>query len=306
MPDDRVHQPGGRDPLAPGTGGGKDGIPDGDPRDLHRRLDEVEGLLRESGARLVQAEKMAELGNLLAGIAHEINTPLASISSNTDTTALALQKLKGLIASEFPDEASLSRQRFEDAVSIAGESLRMSRLACDRILKLVAGLRGFARHDDLRMQKANVHEGIESTLALVAHELKGRIQVVKQYGDLPEIECSPDQLNQVFMNILVNAAQAIEGPGEIRIRTWQEGDTIRISIADSGTGIPADLARKIFDSGFTTKKPGQGTGLGLAISSRIVQAHGGRIELGSGAGRGATFTIVLPIRTTEERKTNEH
>jgi len=306
MPDDRVHQPGGRDPLAPGTGGGKDGIPDGDPRDLHRRLDEVEGLLRESGARLVQAEKMAELGNLLAGIAHEINTPLASISSNTDTTALALQKLKGLIASEFPDEASLSRQRFEDAVSIAGESLRMSRLACDRILKLVAGLRGFARHDDLRMQKANVHEGIESTLALVAHELKGRIQVVKQYGDLPEIECLPDQLNQVFMNILVNAAQAIEGPGEIRIRTWQEGDTIRISIADSGTGIPADLARKIFDSGFTTKKPGQGTGLGLAISSRIVQAHGGRIELGSGAGRGATFTIVLPIRTTEERKTNEH
>ena len=306
MPDDRVHQPGGRDPLAPGTGGGKDGIPDGDPRDLHRRLEEVEGLLRESGARLVQAEKMAELGNLLAGIAHEINTPLASISSNTDTTALALQKLKGLIASEFPDEASLSRQRFEDAVSIAGESLRMSRLACDRILKLVAGLRGFARHDDLRMQKANVHEGIESTLALVAHELKGRIQVVKQYGDLPEIECSPDQLNQVFMNILVNAAQAIEGPGEIRIRTWQEGDTIRISIADSGTGIPADLARKIFDSGFTTKKPGQGTGLGLAISSRIVQAHGGRIELGSGAGRGATFTIVLPIRTTEERKTNEH
>ena len=306
MPDDRVHQPGGRDPLAPGTGGGKDGIPDGDPRDLHRRLDEVEGLLRESGARLVQAEKMAELGNLLAGIAHEINTPLASISSNTDTTALALQKLKGLIASEFPDEASLSRQRFDDAVSIAGESLRMSRLACDRILKLVAGLRGFARHDDLRMQKANVHEGIESTLALVAHELKGRIQVVKQYGDLPEIECLPDQLNQVFMNILVNAAQAIEGPGEIRIRTWQEGDTIRISIADSGTGIPADLARKIFDSGFTTKKPGQGTGLGLAISSRIVQAHGGRIELGSGAGRGATFTIVLPIRTTEERKTNEH
>ena len=306
MPDDRENQPSGRDPHAPETGGGKETTFAGDPRDLHRRLDEVEGLLRESRARLVQAGKMAELGNLVAGIAHEMNTPLASISSNTDTIALAVQKMRGLIASEYADEASHARRRFEDALSIAEESLRTSRLACDRLLRLVNGLRGFARHDELLRQKANLHEGIESTLRLIAHELKGRIQVVREYGDLPEIECFPDQLNQVFMNILVNAAQAIEGPGEIRIRTWRDRDTVRISISDNGGGIPADLVPKVFDSGFTTKKAGEGTGLGLSISSKIVQAHGGRIELESGAGRGATFTIVLPVRTTEERKTNEH
>jgi signal transduction histidine kinase len=290
----------------PDTGIGK-GVPlQGDARNLPGRLDEVEELLRESKARLAQAEKMAELGNLVAGIAHEMNTPLASISSNTDTIALVLQKLHGLVVSEFPDESSAARRRFEESLSIAEESLRTSRLACDRILKLVGALRGFARHDDLRMQKADVHAGIESTLALVAHELKGRIKIFKEYGDLPEIECYPDQLNQVFMNLLVNAAQAIAGPGEIRIRTWRDRDTIRISISDSGGGIPAELTSKVFDQGFTTKKAGEGTGLGLSICNKIVQAHGGRIELDGGAGRGATFTIVLPVRTTEERKTNEH
>jgi two-component system NtrC family sensor kinase len=306
MQDDRDDQPAGREPPASGTSGGKERTPSGDSRNLPGRLSEVEGQLSDARARLAQAEKMAELGNLVAGIAHEMNTPLASISSNTDTIALAMQKMTELIAAEFPDESSPARRRFEDALSIAGESLRTNRLACDRILKLVGGLRAFARHDQPRMQKADVHEGIESTLVLVAHELKGRIRVVKEYGDLPRIECFPDQLNQVFMNILVNAAQAIEGPGEIRIRTWQDGNTVRISISDSGRGIPADLASKIFESGFTTKRAGEGTGLGLSISSKIVQAHGGRIELGSGAGRGAAFTIVLPLRTTEERKTNEH
>jgi two-component system NtrC family sensor kinase len=305
MQDDMDHQPGGREPVTSGPGSEKERPPSGDPGDLSGRLSEVENLLRESRARLAQAEKMAELGNLVTGIAHEMNTPLASISSTTDTIALALQKLTELIASEFPDEASPARRRLEDALSIAGVSLRTSRLACDRILKLVGGLRAFARHDELRLQKADIHEGIENTLAIVAHELKGRIRVVREYGDLPEIECFPDQLNQVFMNLLVNAAQAIEGPGEIRIRTWQDGDTIRISVSDSGSGIPADLTSKVFDSGFTTKKAGEGTGLGLSISNKIVQAHGGRIELEGGAGRGATFTVVLPARLTEERKTNE-
>jgi signal transduction histidine kinase len=306
MQDDADHEPDRRNqPASPKEIGKESPLP-GDAHDLPGRLDEVEGLLRESTARLAKAEKMAELGNLVAGIAHEMNTPLASISSNTDTIALVLQKMSGLIVSEFPDEASAVRRRFEEALSMATESLRTSRLACDRILKLVSALRGFARQDDLRIQKADVHAGIESTLAVVAHELKGRIKVVKEYGDLPEIECYPDQLNQVFMNLLVNAAQAIAGPGEIRITTFHDGDTVRISISDSGSGIPAELVSRVFDSGFTTKHAGEGTGLGLSISKKIVQAHGGRIELDGGAGRGATFTIVLPVRTTEERKTNEH
>jgi len=306
MQGDGDHRPDRRNQPVSTRGGGKEVPLPGDGSKLPGSLDEVEGLLRESRARLAQAEKMAELGNLVAGIAHEMNTPLASVSSNTDTIALVLQKLSGLIVSEFPDESSPARRRFEEALSIAAESLRTSRLACDRILRLVGALRGFARHDDLRMQKADLHAGIESTLALVAHELKGRIKVVKEYGDLPEIECYPDQLNQVFMNLLVNAAQAITGPGEIRIRTSRDRDMVRISISDSGSGIPAELVSRVFDSGFTTKKAGEGTGLGLSISNRIVQSHGGRIELDGGAGRGATFTIVLPVRTTGERKTNEH
>ena len=306
MQGDGDHRPDRRNQPVSTRGGGKELPLPGDGSNLPGRLDEVEGLLRESRARLAQAEKMAELGNLVAGIAHEMNTPLASVSSNTDTLALVLQKLSGLIVSEFPDESSPARRRFEEALSIAAESLRTSRLACDRILRLVGALRGFARHDDLRMQKADLHAGIESTLALVAHELKGRIKVVKEYGDLPEIECYPDQLNQVFMNLLVNAAQAITGPGEIRIRTSRDRDMVRISISDSGSGIPTELVSRVFDSGFTTKKAGEGTGLGLSISNRIVQAHGGRIELDGGAGRGATFTIVLPVRTTGERKANEH
>jgi two-component system NtrC family sensor kinase len=306
MPDDTRNQPSGRDSQAPDSGSGEEPAAAGNPLDIHGRVAELESLLQESKTRLAQAEKMAELGNLVAGIAHEMNTPLASISSNTDTLALILQQIRGVIYSEFREEASPARRQLEEGLSLAEESLRTSRLACDRLLKLVAGLRGFARHDRMQPQAVDVHQCVDSTLSLINHELKGRIQVVKEYGDLPEIECFPDQLNQVFMNILVNAAQAIAGRGEIRIRTWQEGETVRISISDSGRGIPADLAHKLFEPGFTTKKAGEGTGLGLSISRRIVQAHGGRIDLESTPGPGATFTIILPVRATVERKTNEH
>jgi two-component system NtrC family sensor kinase len=306
MPDDARNKPSGRDSQAPDSGSSEERAAAGNPLEIQGRVAEIESLLQESKTRLAQAEKMAELGNLVAGIAHEMNTPLASISSNTDTLALTLQQLRGVIYSEFPDEASPTRRRLEEGLSIAEESLRTNRLACDRILKLVAGLRGFARHDQMQRQVVDIHQCIDSTLTLINHELKGRVQVIKEYGDLPEIECFPDQLNQVFMNILVNAAQAIEGRGEIRIRTWQEGDTVRISISDSGRGIPADLTPKVFEPGFTTKKAGEGTGLGLSISRKIVQAHGGRIDLESSPGQGATFTIVLPFHATGERKTNEH
>ena len=273
-------------------------------RALRERLREVESLLEESRAGLAQAGKMAELGGLLAGIAHEINTPLASISSNTDNLSVALQRLRGLIGAIDPGLAESARRECEEALAIAEEALRTNRIACDRVLKIVGGLRTFARRDEIAPQKANIHEGIEGTLALLAHEIKRRIRVVKEYELRRELLCFPDQLNQVFMNILINAAQAIENQGEIRIRTWEEGDKVRISIADNGKGIPAELQSRIFDSGFTTKKAGEGTGLGLAISRRIVEAHGGTIEFKSDPGRGTTFTIVLPARTAEEMETN--
>jgi signal transduction histidine kinase len=166
-------------------------------------------------------------------------------------------------------------------------------------------LRNFARLDEAERKKADLHEGIESTLTLVAHELKGRVTVIKDFGDIPEIECYPNQLNQVFMNMLINASQAIEGEGEIRIRTWQQDGTIRIAISDSGKGIPPEFQSKVFDPGFTTKRAGLGTGLGLSICLKIVEDHGGRIELESNVGRGTTFTIVLPLEGAAERNPHE-
>jgi signal transduction histidine kinase len=273
-------------------------------RELEKKFEEKQALLFESQAQLLQAEKMAALGSLVAGIAHEINTPLASINSNNDIFALTFDKVKGIVQDHVPPETLQPGGDLRDFLSMIEDAIRTNRLACERIVKIVRSLRNFARLDEAERKKVDIHEGIESTLTLVAHELKRRIRVVKEFGAVREIECYPNQLNQVFMNILVNASQAIEGEGEIRIRTWEEGPTLRIAITDNGKGIPAEIMPKIFDPGFTTKKAGLGTGLGLSICYRIIQDHGGRIDVVSEPGRGTTFTVVLPIPAATERKMN--
>jgi PAS domain S-box-containing protein len=270
-------------------------------RSLEGQFSEKHKLLLESQAQLMQAEKMAALGSLVAGVAHEINTPLGSINSNNDIFALTFKKVQNLLKSQAAPDPQGEEQ---EVVEILADAIRTNRLACERIVKIVRSLRNFARLDEAERKKVDIHEGIESTLTLVAHELKRRIKVIKEFGAVREIECYPNQLNQVFMNMLVNASQAIEGEGEIRIRTWEEDDTVRIAISDNGKGISPELQAKVFDPGFTTKKAGLGTGLGLSICLKIVQDHGGRIELESEAGRGTTFTIVLPIIETAERKAN--
>ena len=270
-------------------------------RSLEGQFSEKHKLLLESQAQLLQAEKMAALGSLVAGVAHEINTPLGSINSNNDIFALTFQKVQNLLKAQAAPDPQGEEQ---EVVEIVKDAIRTNRLACERIVKIVRSLRNFARLDEAERKKVDIHEGIESTLTLVAHELKRRIKVIKEFGVVREIECFPNQLNQVFMNMLVNASQAIEGEGEIRIRTWEEDDTVRIAISDNGKGIPPEFQAKVFDPGFTTKKAGLGTGLGLSICLRIVQDHGGRIELESEVGRGTTFTIVLPIIETAERKAN--
>jgi signal transduction histidine kinase len=168
-------------------------------------------------------------------------------------------------------------------------------------------VRIFARLDEVDSKKANIHEGIESTLTLLAHELRGRATVVREFGQVPEIECYPNALNQVFVNMIVNAVQAIErddGSGQIRIRTWEEDGAVRIAITDNGKGISPEARARIFEAGFTTKRAGIGTGLGLSICQKIVQKHGGRIEVATEVGQGSTFTIVLPIEEARERKSN--
>jgi signal transduction histidine kinase len=273
-------------------------------RGLEQKFEEKKRLLLESQAQLVQAEKMAALGSLVAGIAHEINTPLASINSNNDIFTLTFQRVQEMVLQHVPQESLQPGGDLRDVLSMIDDAIRTNRMACERIVKIVRSLRNFARLDEAERKKVDIHEGIESTLTLVAHELKRRINVIKEFGAVREIECYPNQLNQVFMNILVNASQAIEGIGEIRIRTWEEDNTVRVSISDNGKGIPPEIQTKIFDPGFTTKKAGLGTGLGLSICYRIIQDHGGRIDVESQVGCGTTFTIVLPIQETAERKMN--
>jgi two-component system, NtrC family, sensor kinase len=238
-------------------------------------------------SQLIQSEKMAALGLLVAGVAHEINTPMGAIHSNNDIMTRAVGKVRKLMESAPDNEV----RRLLD---ILGEVCRNNEIATERIMKIVRNLKNFARLDEAERKKVNIHEGIESTLSLLRHQLKSRIRIVKCFGDIPEIECYPNELNQVFMNILVNAAQAIKHRGEITVKTWREGDRVKIAISDTGVGIPPENLSKVFDPGFTTKGVGLGTGLGLSLCYKIVQDHRGTIEAESSK-QGTTFTISIPL-----------
>ncbi len=264
---------------------------------IHRYARDLENTnreLREAQAALVQSEKMASLGNLVAGVAHEINTPLGSINSNADVMVRAMGKLRKVLSQappEIRDKRELTR-----TLDVLEEIGNINLTACRRIVGIVRSLRNFARLDEAERKKVDLHEGLESTLTLVHHEIKNRIEVVRDYGHLPEIECFPNQLNQVFMNILVNAAHAIEKQGTITITTRAQGESVTVAVSDSGSGIHAENLSKIFDPGFTTKGVGVGSGLGLAICYKIVKEHGGKIDVRSQLGQGTTFTITLPVK----------
>jgi len=238
-------------------------------------------------SQLIQSEKMAALGLLVAGVAHEINTPMGAIHSNNDIMTRAVGKVRKLLEPAPDNEV----RRLLD---ILGEVCRNNEIATERIMKIVGSLKNFARLDEAERKKVDIHDGIESTLSLLRHQLRNRIRIVKSFGDIPEIECYPNELNQVFMNILVNAAQAIKHRGEITVKTWREGDRVKIAISDTGVGIPPENLSKVFDPGFTTKGVGLGTGLGLSICYKIVQEHRGTIEAESSK-QGTTFTISIPL-----------
>jgi signal transduction histidine kinase len=243
--------------------------------------------VQELTAQLIQSEKMAALGLLVAGVAHEINTPMGAIHSNNGAMTLAVTKIRSLLGNSADPEV----RRMLD---IMDEICRNNEMATERIVSIVRRLKNFARLDEAERKKVDIHEGIQSTLTLLRHQLKDRIRIVRRFGNLPEVECFPNQLNQVFMNILVNAAQAIPERGEIRVRTWQENDNVKISISDTGVGIAPEHLSKVFDPGFNTKGVGLGTGLGLSISYKIIQDHHGTITVESST-EGTTFTISIPL-----------
>ena len=265
-------------------------------------LEAVKQKLEKAEAALAQSEKMASLGNLVAGVAHEINTPVGSIHANSDLMVRALEKLRKILDNADEPVGPVGQEgqdvqgeltRILDALENVG---RVNQTACQRIVSIVRSLKSFARHEEPECRRADVHEEIDCALTLVHHELKTRIEVELDYGELPRVDCFPGPLNQVFMNLLVNASQAIEGKGRIRITTRAEGDHVRIAFTDSGSGIRPENLDKVFEPGFTTKVVGDGTGLGLAICYKIIHAHHGNIKVESELGEGSTFTITLPVR----------
>lgn len=240
-----------------------------------KELTETLEELKDTQLKLINSEKMASLGQLVAGVAHEINTPLASIKSNNEIMTKLLKRLEN-----------------EDISEILTEINGIDAEAISRINKLVTGLRKFVRLDEAELQEADINKEIDLTLDLIRHETKNKVTVTKLYGDIPLVKCYPNMLNQVFMNILVNACQSIKEQGEIFIRTEYCDKNLIVSIKDTGCGI--DDINKIFFAGYTTKGVGVGTGLGLAISEKIIEKHNGKISVNSTVNVGSEFIITIP------------
>jgi len=250
-------------------------------RDLSEALDN----LRMQQAQLIQSEKMASLGQMVAGVAHEINTPLGYAQSNVQTVREVLSAMPGL------DE------RGRESLGEADMLLADAEHGMERISELVLTLKDFSRVDRSRTEPFNLNDGLDSALKICNNQLKGRIEVERDYGELPAIPCAPSELNQVFLNLMTNAAQAIDGPGTLKISTRvADDDHVEVRIRDNGCGMEPDVQEHIFEPFFTTKAIGEGTGLGLSIVFRIIENHRGRIAVQSAPGEGTEFVISLPIR----------
>ena len=288
-------------------------VADAEIRQRNAELTELNAKLSMAQEQLVQQEKLASIGQLAAGVAHEINNPIGYIFSNFGT-------LQGYLAQLF-DMLAVYRNAEVHAPADVATRLREMREAVDldflredipvlmseskegivRVRHIVQDLKDFSRVDaNQEWVWANLHTGIDSTLNIVSNEVKYKADVVKEYSDIPDIECLPSQINQVVMNLVVNAAHAIgEQRGKITVRTGVEGENVWLEIADNGGGIARENLSRIFDPFFTTKAVGKGTGLGLSLAYGIVQKHSGRIEVDSEVGKGTTFRLTLPIRHKE-------
>lgn len=266
--------------------------------------------LAETQEQLVQSEKLAAIGQLAAGVAHEINNPVGFVMSNFRSLENYLEGAFGLIeaydrhAALLPAEVRETIARMKSDMDYgfvaqdARELVAESRDGLERVKRIVSDLRDFSRVGETEWQWANLHNCLDSTLNVVMNEIKYKAQVAKDYGELPLIECMPFQLNQVFLNLLVNAAHAIETQGTITLRTRVDGDAVTVQVADTGCGMPQDVIKRIFDPFFTTKPVGKGTGLGLSVTHSIVSRHRGTIAVDSTPGLGTTFTLRLPLRQT--------
>ncbi len=273
--------------------------------------------LKASQLQLIQSEKMASLGQMVAGVAHEINTPLGYVKNNMEMMEMFFESSRGILEgcsglvdtllSPSATEEELQTQLRgvaalkEDMADSNAEDLAKlvadTHFGIDRISEIVMNLKNFSRLDRALAADVDINECLDSALLLARNVLKNRVEVVRQYGELPRIACMPSQINQVFLNLLTNAAQAIEDRGRILVKTEADAAWLRITVQDTGKGIPTEVLPRIFDPFFTTKAVGQGTGLGLSISYEIVKQHGGDIRVTSQPGKGARFTVQLPVQS---------
>ncbi len=277
--------------------------------------------LKESQVQLVQAEKMSSLGELVAGISHEINTPLWYLINNATIIQERLQSLDGFTttASEMIEDlragkdtkttlkGGLNEMRrmlsdgLKDDVDEAADLIRDSIEGLEELTELAQSLKDFSRLDRSQKGQFNVNDGLEKTLLITRNKLKNKVEVHRNFGDVPSIYCSPSQINQIFLNLITNAADAIEDSGEIAVTTWVEDDTVKIKISDTGAGIPEELLEKIRDPFFTTKEVGKGTGLGMSIVDRIIDSHNGTLDIESEVGKGTAMTVTLPVGSETEQ-----
>lgn len=271
---------------------------------VHERTSELKDAhekVRESEMMLIQAEKLSSLGEMVAGVAHEINTPLGFIRCNLEMMDEQLIDMQMACGENMAEQADGSKDlladfnmRMDDFASMVSETTH----GIDRISEIVVSLKDFSRMDRLNFDEVDIHRCIDSTLNIAHNKIKHMAKVVKDYGQLPLVSCASGQINQVLLNIIVNAAQAIEGFGEIVISTRSQGDKVSIAIQDNGKGMSEATKQKVFQPFFTTKDVGKGTGLGLSICDKIIRQHSGEILIDSKEGVGTTFTIVLPVRNT--------
>ncbi len=276
--------------------------------------------LKDAQAQLVQSEKMVSLGQLTAGIAHELNNPINFVYAGTNALEISIIDIKTLLEAyeTLTPENAVDKlaeiQELKQDLEIEETQTELSEMLCNikngakRTAEIVKGLQTFSRLDENDIKAVDLHENIDSTLIILRNQYKDRIQVERNYGKIPPVECLPGKINQVFMNILANAVQAIKDKGEICISTstyqheYRSVEYVKIAIKDSGTGIPKPIQHKIFDPFFTTKDVGEGTGLGLSISHGIIQKHHGMIELFTEVGIGTEFVIHLPVYQMDTRE----
>jgi signal transduction histidine kinase len=291
-------------------------------------LEQAYAQLKSSQLALVQSEKMASLGQMVAGVAHEINTPLGYVQNNVAIGQELFTQMQGVLGTyetlidqlldgDADEEQLAAQMQLAAAMRRDGNMQEMlgemnglmadSLYGIEQISGLVHDLKNFSRMDAAANDLTNLNDCIESALNIGRNVLKNKVEVVKDLAQLPEIMCAPSQLNQVFLNLFTNAAQAMETQGTLYIKSWHDAAHIHISVTDTGKGIPAEIVNRIFDPFFTTKPVGEGTGLGLAITHQIIQQHGGSIHVESRIGEGTSFHVSLPVthRDTPEPSSQE-